>query len=182
MRFSCLLLTCAALLACSPALDWREVSLSDRSRLLFPCKPERLTRSVALAGQTLPAQMLVCDAQDSTWSATEFKLDDAALAPQALTQLRHLLSLNLGAEESALVEAMPAAQTVGTHWHGSVLRGRRPGGTAVTAHAVFFAQGRYLYQLVILTPDVHNATFDAAAEQFFDGPRWLNAAQLSGQP
>lgn len=170
------------LMACSPAFDWREAALGGSSRLLFPCKPEQLAREVALAGQTLPARMLVCDAQSITWAATEFDLTDQGTAPAMLTQLRHLLSLNLGAEESAAAALAPELLTLGQHVDVRVLRGHRPGGAAVTARALFFARGEHLYQLVALLPDEHNAAAQAAADQFFEGARWLAPQRTLGQP
>lgn len=171
-----------ALTACSPTFDWREAALGGSSRLLFPCKPEQLTRAVALDGQTLPARMLVCDAQSVTWAATEFDLADPGVAPATLTQLRHLLSLNLGAEESAAAPLAPELRTLGEHVDVRVLRGHRPGGAAVTARALFFARGEHLYQLVALLPDEHNAAAQAAADQFFEGARWLAPQRIPGQP
>lgn len=170
------------LMACSPAFDWREAALGRSSRLLFPCKPEQLAREVALEGQTLPARMLVCDAQSVTWAATEFDLADPGAAPAVLTQLRHLLSINLGAEEPWAAPLAPEVRTLGEHVDVRVLRGRRPGGAVVTARALFFARGAHLYQLVVLLPDEHNAAAQAAADQFFEGARWLAPQRTSGQP
>lgn len=171
-----------ALIACSPAFDWREVALGGSSRLLFPCKPEQLAREVTVAGRTLPARMLVCDAQSITWAATEFDLADPGVAPATLTQLRHLLSLNLGADESpAAAPLAPELRTLGEHVDVRVLRGHRPGGAVVTARALFFARGEHLYQLVVLLPDAHNAAAQAAADQFFEGARWLAPRRASGQ-
>jgi hypothetical protein len=174
---------CAVLMACSPTFDWREAALGGSSRLLFPCKPEQLAREVTLNGQTLPARMRVCDAQSITWAATEFDLADPGAAPATLTQLRHLLSLNLGADESPAAAALsPELRTLGEHVDVRVLHGHRPGGAAVTARALFFSRGEHLYQLVVLLPDEHNAAAQAAADQFFEGARWLAPQRTPGQP
>ena len=51
-------LTLGALLACTPSLNWRQVSLAPSSAIaLLPCKPDRTTRSVPLGG--VPTELTV---------------------------------------------------------------------------------------------------------------------------
>ena len=128
--------------------------------------------------------MLVCDTRSVTWAATEFELPESAdpvPAAALLTQLRHLLSLNLGAEEQPMVEPSPELRTLGADVQFSVLRGQRPGGQVVRARALFFARGHKLYQLVVLLPDENNVAVQGAVEQFFEGARWLAPWRSTGQ-
>ncbi|MEY4752541.1 MAG: hypothetical protein RJA44_216 [Pseudomonadota bacterium] len=167
------LLASLLLSACSPVLDWREVSAPGNAKLLFPCRPERVARSVTLGSHSLPAEMLVCDAGGSTWSATTFELADQAQAPELLPLLGRQLRLNLAVPAAEPKQA--AASAV------QVMQGFRPGGAPVTARTLFLARGRHLYQLVILTPGSQRGTQDAGLAQFFDGTRWLLDALRAGQ-
>jgi hypothetical protein len=48
--------------ACTPTFNWREVSLEQAGVMgLLPCKPDRGTRQVQLAGQTMPMTMAGCE-------------------------------------------------------------------------------------------------------------------------
>lgn len=144
-------LACAA---CGQAPDWRQLAWAGGTELLIPCKPDRLERRLRLAGGDVPAQMLVCDAAGATWSATAFELPDAARQATALVELRDQLAANLaaGAEPPAGepyrapgLDAVPQGRRV--QWQG-----HRPGGAATRADAAFAANGRWVYQLVVLTP------------------------------
>ena len=59
----------AALVACSPALDWREVRPEGSGVIaLFPCRPDKHERPVRIAGAELRMQLHSCDAAGSTFS------------------------------------------------------------------------------------------------------------------
>ncbi len=65
----CATLLGAALPACSPALDWREVRPDgSAARVLFPCQPKSQTRQAALAGARMPMTLLSCEADGQTFA------------------------------------------------------------------------------------------------------------------
>ena len=63
MRRTALLLLClAALAACSPSLNWRSVrSEAHGLQMLLPCKPDKASREVRMAGTDLQLDMQGCD-------------------------------------------------------------------------------------------------------------------------
>lgn len=57
-----LIVTTLALTACTPAFNWREVGFDQAGvTALLPCKPDRGTRSVQLAGQAVQMSMAGCE-------------------------------------------------------------------------------------------------------------------------
>ena len=109
-----------ALLACSPALDWREVRPEGTAvTALFPCRPDRHQRDVAIAGATLRMELHACDAAGSTFS----------------------LAVVDGVEPFTPPGATPNPSSALVH-----VQGRRPDGRAVTLHAGFFVHGVRVFQ------------------------------------
>src|SRR5512133_3858267 len=59
----------AALLACSPTFNWREIRVEGTGlKAMFPCKPDHATRSVDMAGRPARLQALACDAGGATFA------------------------------------------------------------------------------------------------------------------
>lgn len=168
----------AALLltACSPALNWRDVALSDASlRASLPCKPEVAQRTVELAGAPVELRMSGCEADGATFALACAVLADPGRAGLTLVHWRAAVLAALQApapgQPGAPVDAhhVPAGaldlpQSVRTQ-----ARGRMADGTAVEAHAVWFAR--------VQGPQVracHAVVFGAGlrspvAEQFLGG-------------
>jgi len=79
----------ALLLACSAALDWREVQPEGADAVaLFPCRPHTLERSVVLAGRTVPMSLHACSAGGRTWALAVAPLGDPTLVSAALEAMR----------------------------------------------------------------------------------------------
>ncbi|MEY4748232.1 MAG: hypothetical protein RIQ60_446 [Pseudomonadota bacterium] len=159
----------AGLVACSPALDWRDARLGGPVRLLLPCKADRYERRLPLAGGDSQATMLVCDAQGITWSVTRFELNEPTRVGAALAEMRDRLAHNLGAEDAKLPGALPAGATPLDAAGRSRMNGRRPNGDGVLAEALFFGESSRAYQLVALLPAPASAAVLAQTAQFFDG-------------
>jgi hypothetical protein len=161
------------LVACSPALDWRDARLGGPVQLLMPCKPERIERQLTLVDRPAQALMLVCDADGITWSVTRYQLGEPAQVGPVLRELRLKLGRNLGAEpagEPAPLDATLPAGLAHLPEAGRVqLAGHRPNGDAVQARALFFGEGARAYQLVALLPGSSGKPQQARTEQFFDG-------------
>ena len=84
--------------ACTPPLDWREVRPIDSEvTALFPCKPQRMSRQVALAGAKVQMDLVSCTAADATYAIAYARLPDPAQVSAALQQLRAAASANIGA-------------------------------------------------------------------------------------
>ena len=93
----------AGLAACSPALNWRSVPLEPLGLTAsLPCKPERIERSIVLAGAPVQLHMAGCAADGATVAVACAVLAPTVLAGTALSHWR--------AAVLAALHAVPAGQ------------------------------------------------------------------------
>jgi hypothetical protein len=88
----------AALAACSPALDWREMRPDGSGAVVsFPCRPSSHARKVRLAGGDVELTLYACTAGDITWALAWADVTDPARVAQAVDELRRSAAANIGA-------------------------------------------------------------------------------------
>ena len=159
-------LVALAMMACSPALDWREVRSPDSGAVAwFPCKPDRFARKVTLAGTTVSMVLVSCSAGGVTYALSQADLPDPTRVAAALAELRAAAAGNIGGDASLIgtlsvpgTTPHPAAQ----RWR---IEGRRADGTPLHEQAGFFARGSRVYQATMV-----GASIDPdAADTFFTG-------------
>jgi len=134
---------------CSPELNWREVRPEAATLVaLLPCKPDRQTRAIPLAGVEVPMEVLGCSAGGTTWAVATADVGDRARVAPALTGLRAARTRNLAGREG---EARPA-EVAGAE-PGALrltVEGHRPDGTPVRERAVLFAAGTRVFHAAAL--------------------------------
>lgn len=91
---------CGLLLsACSPALNWRQMDLAeaDGLRLSWPCKPDRIERTLRLEGLAQPLRLVMwsCDAGGATWVVSAARLNDVTQVSPTLRALAAATEGNL---------------------------------------------------------------------------------------
>ena len=78
-------LAALGLLACTPSLNWRQVSLAPSSAIaLLPCKPDRTTRSVPLGGVPTELTVAGCDTGGATFALMAATLPAGRAADEVL--------------------------------------------------------------------------------------------------
>jgi hypothetical protein len=161
----------AALAACAPALDWRELRPVDAGGLvlLMPCKAVVQQRQVPLAGRTVRLVLNVCEAAGHTWALAQADVEDPVRVGAALLALRAAATANIGAVPSqpfalAVLGATPQQAAGGTR-----LAGRRPDGTAVAMELAVFARGTRVFQATVLG----EAVARDEAETFFSSVHFV---------
>ena len=83
------LLLAVCLGGCSPSLNWRSVSLEPMGlSASLPCKPDRIARSIELAGAPVQVHMAGCAADGATVAVACAALPPEALAGTALAHWR----------------------------------------------------------------------------------------------
>lgn len=154
--------------ACSPALNWREVRPDDAAlSLLLPCKPDKAQQTVPMGGQPTALTLLGCDAGGAAFAVAVADMGQAAAVPAVLLQW-----------QAATLAGIRAGSPTSTPWTvpGAVAApapvlvralGQRPDGSAVNSHALYFAHGTQVYQVVMLA----SAVTPEAAEMFFSNVR-----------
>lgn len=147
----CLTVGAAALAACSPTLDWREVRPAGSDlQLLMPCKPVAQERRVLLAGQTQRLALHVCTAGDQTWSVAFVDVVDPSRLDDVMQQLVRSAGANVAAEATQAAPLQLPGATPHRANQSVVYQGRLPDGKAVKMNVAVFAHGTLAYQVTVL--------------------------------
>lgn len=152
------------LLACSPALNWRQVQVDAGDvRILLPCKPDRAQKTVPLGGQATALSMVGCEADGTMFALAVADVGQASRAAEVLAQWQALTlsHMRAGAPVQSPIKvagasALPAPVRV-------VAQGQQSDGRRIEGQAVYFARGSRLYQAVIYAPQIG----PDAADTFF---------------
>lgn len=160
------------LVACSPALNWRNVPLEGAAlTVALPCKPDRAVRAVDLGGVKADLAMVGCEADGALFAVSNFALPDPAQAGSMLLHWRTavLARLGTGVQVSAQQPFVPVGALSLPGAVRIIALGQRPEGGAVTLQAVWFArvQGTQvrLYHAALYT----DRPRPELADRFFEG-------------
>lgn len=162
---------CLLTVACSPALNWRDVRPGDSGLgLLLPCKPDKADKVVPLGPQPTTLSMLGCDASGATFAVAVADLGDAALVPAVLTQWQALTLANMRATpETTAVRPLKVPGAAAAPAPVLVLAsGRRADGSVVQGQAAYFSRGAQVVQVVMYAPVISAQ----AADTFFTSLRF----------
>jgi hypothetical protein len=159
-----LLLVCLA--ACSPTFNWRQARLDPGGlKALLPCKPDKGTRELPMAGRQVSLQALGCEAGGATFAVLGADIGDAARGGEVLAQWKTATLAKLHAGEPRErpfnppgARALPEALRV-------VAQGQRPDGGKVVSDAAYFARGSHVFQAAIYAEKLE----PEAADAFFAG-------------
>ena len=126
--------------ACQPSLNWRNVQMPETTLSFeLPCKPDKTTKPVTMAGQALELSVVGCEAGDAVWAVMSAKLSADADRTELLKGWRQATLQNMRANQIEDATWMPARMTA----LPGALRLKAIGTTAkgepVRADAVWFA-------------------------------------------
>lgn len=154
----------AALSACSPALNWRDVRPEGSALVgLLPCKPDQGARVLPMGAKPVTITMMGCDANGATFTLAHVPVSDAGEAATVLNQwqaatLKTLRGQTLSTAPFSLKGASaqpPAVQVKAV--------GTRPDDKPVSLQAVWFAAPGYVFQVALYAdkeqPEVAEAYF-----------------------
>ncbi|HET9821520.1 MAG TPA: hypothetical protein VFQ16_06820 [Burkholderiaceae bacterium] len=150
------------LLACAPALDWREVRPPGANvQVQLPCKPAIHARQVTLAGAAVEMSLYACSADGVTYALSHADIGDPARVGAVLDALARSARANLGgglprSSAPARVEGMtPIPLAVRLE-----LDGHLPDGRPARESVVVFAYGTRVYQATALGAQLDPAALD----------------------
>lgn len=154
----------AALLACSPTFNWREVRVESTGlKAMFPCKPDHATRSVDVAGRPVSLEALACDAGGATF-AVLFADAEPGSAGEFLGLWQ--AAMLAGLHSTTAKQSKPFRPRGALELPQSLqvaADGERAAGHPVRGRAAFFAHGRQVFQAVVyaetLGPEVTDPFF-----------------------
>jgi hypothetical protein len=156
------------LVACAPALDWRDVRPDGSSlTLLMPCKPTAQERRLPLAGVTVRLSLHACSADGQTWGIAHADVEDPARVEAALTELRTAAAANIAAGPAERLPLQVPGATPQPAGERVRFDGQLPDGRAVQAQLAVFAQGTRVFQATALGERLSGE----AAETFFGSIR-----------
>ena len=90
-----LVLGCAAT-ACSPTFNWREVGVEATGlKAMLPCKPDKGSRTVPMAGRDVELHVLGCDTGGATFAVLHADLGDASRSAEVLGQWKTATLANM---------------------------------------------------------------------------------------
>jgi hypothetical protein len=162
-RWGAWICLCAGLVACSPALDWRETRPAQTGvALLMPCKPQKHERQVALAGSTVRMSLHACSAGEQTWALAFADVGDPQRLGAALQALAQAATGNVNATATReLALAVPGA-TPHAFSKRAQAQGQLADGQTRQVQFAVFAHGTQVFQATALGP-----TLPADAAQTF---------------
>ncbi|MES2977581.1 MAG: hypothetical protein V4731_04090 [Pseudomonadota bacterium] len=173
LLLAALISSCLSLLACSPALNWREVRPEGtRLSLLLPCKPDYAKKEVPLGGSPVLLSMAGCGAAGATFAVAFADLEDPAKVAPTLAQWQALTLANMkaappsasGAPDRTRIETLKLPKALPQPQPTRVFaRGQRADGSPVLGQAGYFAQGTQVFQVVIYAKEIK----PEAADTFF---------------
>lgn len=137
----------AALAACSPSLNWREVQLG-RLQTLLPCKPDSASRNVVLAGQNLSMEVMGCEAEGVLFAISMLRTADVAQAPALLAALRKASLDNVQMREAqSMANSGDADRSTDL-----LVQGQYPNGSSLQARFKWLQAGEEVYQIAAFAP------------------------------
>lgn len=149
--FVAVLMACALLSACTPALDWRETPVPGSGvNALFPCKPDTHVRRITLLGAEMQMHLTSCTAAGSVYAVSHVDVGDPGRVTPAMQKLRTLAAENIGGAATVLRPQAVPGMTPHPLAERLALAGRRPDGSAIAAQAVFFARAAVVYQATVV--------------------------------
>lgn len=159
----------AALAGCSPALDWREVRLEAAPlKAMMPCKPEKGTRQVTMAGRTVALDALACEAGGSTFAVLSADVGGPASAAASLQQWQAASLATMRGRTVRESRFVPSGALDLPRSVRVMANGQRPDGRPVEAEAAYFARGNHVFQAAVYSERLEAQ----ATEPFFAGLRF----------
>ena len=152
-----LLFTAAALLACTPAYDWRTIQNNDDAyEVTFPAKPRSDARDIDVAGKPMHMKMQTAEAGDAVFAVGTVDLPDADPATQraALDFLQQGLARNLNAAPAAHpvdIEVAAGGHLAGAEITVSGTSANGQNSETRQIRARFIAKGTHAYQVAIVS-------------------------------
>ncbi len=157
-------LIACALSACTPTLNWRDTRPADSAvSLLFPCKPDRFTRSLVLVGEKVQMSLNSCATGNVTYALSHAEFSDAAHVSLAVQAMHAAAAGNLGGAAAVVSPLAVPGMTPNPLTQRWSVNGKRAEGSAVQQQFSVFSGGLRVYQASVI-----GQTLDpVAADTFF---------------
>lgn len=153
---------------CSPTYNWREVQPEGSGAVaMFPCRPSREVREIALAGGPVSLAVVACHAGEAMFALSYADVHSLDRVGPALDALRAAAVGNLGGQVRQARPARVDGMTPSPQAHDLDVDGRLPSGEAVHERVLLFASGTRIYQATMFGRKLDSD----ARDTFFGGLR-----------
>jgi len=175
--FSCQVLALLGIVvglsACQPSLNWRASQLEGTGlRFELPCKPDRVARTVNMAGQALELSVAGCEAGDSVWAVMSTQVSASADRSDLLKGWRQATLQNMRASQSNEAPWQPERLGILPGAVRVKAQGTSLQGQAVIAQAVWFSHlegdSVRLVHAVVYQNKTNRSSHDQSADQFLE--------------
>ena len=165
-RTARVLALCLLSCACSPALNWRSVTLEGVQATL-PCKPDQAQRPVQLAGLDLTLSMTGCEADGGLYAVSHLRLVQGAQAQPVIDAWRAqaLEAMSASAAPVSTPLAALGARPALTVYQASRTN---PLGQALQARWTWVQRDRDIYHWALYAPAIRAEM----EEPFFSAMQW----------
>lgn len=150
-RYFAFALPLLCLLACSPALNWRQVALGA-SKPMLPCKPDKAQRSVMLGGQAVNLDMVGCETSGALFAVSRVEIPRGVESQTVLADWYRASLGNLGDPQSQM--AMPPLKKQSLAVSGV---GKGPDGQALQARFLWQLGSREIFLMAVYAPKVDDS-------------------------
>ncbi len=137
---------------------------------LFPCRPDKHSRELALAGDPVTMELSSCSAGGLTFALARVVVADAARVEPVLQALREALLGKLATPSDAALPGGPAASASAPALPASQQRihvqGASPDGERRQLQSRFFSRGLVVYQATVVGKDGAAEAANEATEFF----------------
>ena len=157
---------CLLLCACSPALNWRSVTLEGVQATL-PCKPDQAQRPVQLASLDLNLSMAGCEADGGLYAISHLRVAQGAQTQPLIDAWRDQALQTMRATAAPVASPLAAlgARPALTVYQAS---GTNPRGQAVQARWIWVQRDRDIYHWALYAPAIRAEM----EEPFFSAMQW----------
>ena len=160
-----LVFTMLLLASCSPALNWREVTVANAPlRAHFPCRPDHSSRRVALVDHQFNVGLTSCRADGQTFAVMSINVEQSSRVAQTQFALRQMAEQNFGGDVRALVDRPVGGAKVSLSAQQVGAQMARPDRGVLRSRMIFFSQGTWVFQATVMG----EAPRDEAIDFFFD--------------
>lgn len=150
----------SALSACTPSLNWRELSMG-KLKVNLPCKPDRAQRPVVMGPTTLLLDMAGCEADGALFAVSHASVPTGANAQDVMNAWQSATLENMQAQQAVDLRAYQAASASKSALTIAQVeplkaKGKNPQGEAVQGRFVWFMTGGEIYHLAVYAADVRS--------------------------
>jgi hypothetical protein len=153
------------LASCSPALNWRQVSVPGSPLSAhFPCRPDHSSRRVALIEDQFNVGLTSCRADGQTFAVMAVDVQQPSRVVKARMALRYMAEQNFGGDAQAMDDRLVGGTKISLPAQQLSAQWARPDHDVLQARMLFFFHESWVFQVTVMGSPPQSEAIDF----FFD--------------